>query len=92
MRRREFISLLTGAAVGWPVAPNAQQAVKVARIGYLGQNLGPNPWAREAFREGLRHLGYVGGEFDRLPALAAELVALKVDELDPNQALASSSA
>jgi putative ABC transport system substrate-binding protein len=91
MRRREFISLLSGAAVGWPVTANAQQAAKIARIGYLGQNLAPNPQAREAFRQGLRDLGYVEGrnlvieyrdaegKFDRLPALAVELVALKVD-------------
>ena len=91
MRRREFITLLSGAAVGWPVAANAQQAAKIARIGWLGQNLAPNPQAREAFRQGLRDLGYVEGrnlvieyrdaegKLDRLPALAAELVALKVD-------------
>src|SRR5262245_9685123 len=90
MRRREFLTLLTGAAVGWPVAANAQEA-KVVRIGWLGQNLAPNPQAREAFRQGLRDLGYVEGrnlliEYrdaegnnERLPALAAELVALKVD-------------
>src|SRR5262245_66054883 len=60
-------------------------------MGWLGQNLAPNPEAREAFRQGMRDLGYVEdrnlvieyrdaeGKFDRLPALAAELVALKVD-------------
>src|SRR5262245_27882323 len=91
MRRREFITLLGGAAVGWPVAANAQQPAKIARIGWLGQNLARNPLGREAFRQGLRDLGYVEGrnfviEFrdaegknDRFPALAAELVALKVD-------------
>src|SRR5262245_21979664 len=107
MRRREFISLLTGAAVGWPVVPNAQQAVNVARIGYLGQNLAPNPQGREAFRQELRDLGYVEGrdlvieyrdaegKLDRLPALAAELVALNVDVIvAPNtvQALAAKQA
>ena len=91
MRRREFITLLGGAAVGWPVAANAQQAAKVARIGYLSTNLASSPHHHEAFRQGLRDLGYVEGhnvvieyrdaegEVERHPALAAELVALKVD-------------
>src|SRR5262245_62440877 len=91
MRRREFITLLGGAAVGWPVAANAQHAAKVARIGYLSTNLAANPHQHEAFRQGLRDLGYVEGhnvvieyrdaegKVERHPALAAELVALKVD-------------
>ena len=91
MRRREFITLLGGAAVGWPVAANAQQAAKVARIGYLSTNLASSPHQHEAFRQGLRDLGYVEGrnvvieyrdaegKVERHPALAAELVALKVD-------------
>src|SRR5262245_26960078 len=97
MRRREFIALLSGAAVGWPVAANAQQADKIARIGWLGQDLARGLQVREAFRQGLRDLGYVEGrnfviefrdaegKLDRFPALAAELVALKVDViLAPN--------
>jgi len=91
MRRREFITLLSGAAVGWPVAANAQQAAKIARIGYLSTDLAGGSVLREAFRQGLRDLGYVEGrnvvieyrdaegKLDRLPALAVELVALKVD-------------
>jgi putative ABC transport system substrate-binding protein len=90
MRRREFIRLL-GAAVGWPVAANAQQAAKVARIGYLSTNLAANPHLRDAFLQGLRDLGYVEGrnvvieyrdaegKVERHPALVAELVALEVD-------------
>ena len=74
-----------------PIAAEAQQAAKVARIGYLEGNLAANPHLREAFRQGLRDLGYVEGrnvvieyrsaegKFERFPALAAELVALKVD-------------
>ena len=75
-----------------PSAAEAQQAAKVARIGVLTIN-GPAaaPHLTEAFLQGLRDLGYVegrnvaieyrdaGGKVDRLPALAAELVALKVD-------------
>jgi putative tryptophan/tyrosine transport system substrate-binding protein len=91
MRRREFIKLIGGAAVAWPLGSSAQQAVKVPRIGYLAGNLAANPHLREAFLQGLRDLGYVEGrnlvieyrdvegKYERLPALAAELVALKVD-------------
>jgi len=74
-----------------PVAAEAQQVAKVARIGYLAGSLAANPHLPEAFRQGLRDLGYIEGrnlviEYrspegkpERLPALAAELVALKVD-------------
>ena len=63
MKRRDFITLLGGAAVGWPLAARAQQAAKVARIGFLGSTFASN-WASrvEAFRLGLRGLGYVEGE------------------------------
>jgi ABC-type uncharacterized transport system substrate-binding protein len=91
MRRREFITLLGGSAVAWPMAARAQQPAKIARIGYLG--LGPaSVWSSrvEALRAGLRDLGWVEGkniviEFrwadkvDELPALAAELVRMNVD-------------
>lgn len=91
MNRREFIALLSGAAVGWPVAAIAQQAAKVTRIGYLAANLAASPHLREAFLRGLRDLGYVEGrnvvieyrdaegKYERFAALATELVALKVD-------------
>jgi putative tryptophan/tyrosine transport system substrate-binding protein len=74
-----------------PFGAEAQRAAKVARIGYLSTNHGANPYLREAFLQGLRDLGYVEGrnvviEYrdaegkpERFPALAAELVALKVD-------------
>src|SRR5438034_851570 len=70
----------------------AQQPTKIPRIGYLGGGSpSSNPARIEAFRQGQRELGYVEGEniviewryaeekLDRLPALAAELVSLKVD-------------
>jgi len=63
MRRREFITLLGGAAAAWPLAARAQQRGKVARIGYLG--LGPaSAWSSrvEALRAGLRDLGWVEGK------------------------------
>jgi putative tryptophan/tyrosine transport system substrate-binding protein len=88
-RRDTVLALLAlGAA---PLAVEAQQAAKVARIGYLAGNSATNPHLHEAFRQGLRDLGYVEGhnvvieyrsaegKLERLPALAAELVALKVD-------------
>ena len=84
------IPLLLGGLFS-PVAAGAQQAAKIARIGYLSPNLAADPHLPEAFRQGLRDLGHVegrnlvieyrdaAGEYDRLPALAAELAALKVD-------------
>jgi putative ABC transport system substrate-binding protein len=84
------ITLLFGGLFS-PVAAEAQQAAKVARIGILAQNLASAPHLTEAIHQGLRDLGYVEGrnvvierrdaegKFERLPALAAELVALKVD-------------
>jgi putative ABC transport system substrate-binding protein len=74
-----------------PLAAGAQQAAKVPRIGYLSVNLAGSSHMTEGFRQGLRDLGYVEGrnvvidfrdaegKLERLPALAAELVALKVD-------------
>jgi len=92
MDRRTFLSTLTGNLLAAPLAAEAQPAAKIARIGLLGGN-DPVVSAHllEAFRQGLRDLGYVEGrnvlieyrfaegKFERLPALAAELVALKVD-------------
>jgi putative ABC transport system substrate-binding protein len=89
--RRAFIGTLAGALLAAPFAAEAQQAAKVARIGYLAGSLAAFPQLREAFIQGLRDLGYVEGrnlviEYrspegkpERLPALAAELVALKID-------------
>jgi putative tryptophan/tyrosine transport system substrate-binding protein len=91
MDRRAFMVSITGSLLAAPLAAEAQEAAKVARIGYLSTNLAANPHTHEAFRQGLRDLGYVEGrniviEYrdaegkpERLPALAAELVALKVD-------------
>jgi putative ABC transport system substrate-binding protein len=91
MRRRDFITLLGGAAA-WPLAARAQQAGKVARIGFLGpaSESGMAPRV-QGFRSGLRELGYVEGtnviieyrwaddKYERLPELAAELVRSNVD-------------
>ena len=89
IRRREFIALLSGAAVTWPFAARAEQSVR--RIGALLVGNADVDSFRTALREELRKSGYVEGrnllfelrsaeeKLDLLPKLAAELVALKVD-------------
>jgi putative tryptophan/tyrosine transport system substrate-binding protein len=89
--RRRFLLTSLGWTLAAALGAEAQQAAKIARIGFLSLNLSPNPHLHEAFLQGLRDLGYVEGhnvmieyrdaegKFERLPALAAELIALKVD-------------
>jgi ABC-type uncharacterized transport system substrate-binding protein len=93
MRRRDFITLLGGAAATWPLAAHAQQpAGRVYRVGYLSiASRERSLRFAEAFEDGLRRLGYrvgenvtieyrfANGEMERLPTLAAELVRLGVD-------------
>ena len=93
MRRREFITLLGGAAATWPLATSAQQpAGRISRVGYLGiPSREQALHLIKAFEERLRSLGYrdgdnvaieyrfANGELERLPALAAELVRLGAD-------------
>ena len=97
------ITLLLGGFFS-PVAAEAQQAAKVARIGFLALSLAAAPHADEAFRQGLRELGYVEGsnlvieyrdaegKVERLPALAAELVTLKIDVIVAPNTVAALSA
>jgi ABC-type uncharacterized transport system substrate-binding protein len=92
VRRRDFIKVIAGSAAAWPLAARAQPPAKVARIGYLiTGGLTGTPINVEPFRQGMRELGYsegadfiielraAGGRIERLPSLASELVALKVD-------------
>jgi putative tryptophan/tyrosine transport system substrate-binding protein len=94
MRRREFFTLVGGAAAAWPLAARAQQPGKIARIGCLVTASLESPEARpmvDAFRQGLRERGYVEGQnivieyrsadgkIERFPRLANELAGLKLD-------------
>jgi putative ABC transport system substrate-binding protein len=92
MKRREFITLLGGAAAAWPLAAHAQQAGKLPTVGFLGQStpLGESERAA-AFAQRLRELGWVEGRTitieyrwaegrnDYLAEIAAEFVRLKVN-------------
>jgi putative ABC transport system substrate-binding protein len=91
LRRREFITLLGGAAAAWPLAARAQQpARRTYRIGILSPEI-PPPGLLEEFQKGLGELGYVegqnakielrnaGGQNERLASLANDLVRLDVD-------------
>ena len=93
MARRTFIRAMSSGLLAVPITAEAQEAAKVPRLGLLISSWAGNPHLRATFLQGLRELGYVEGRnvvieyrsaearSERFPALAAELVALKVDVL-----------
>ena len=106
MDRRRFLLISLAGTLAAPLAAGAQ-AGKVYRIGFLGQGDASHTGEQNVltgFRQGMRELGYVEGQnlviehrwaemnFDRLPALAAELVQLRVDVITPVATRASLAA
>src|SRR5262245_5775833 len=90
MQRREFITLLGGMAIAWPLAAHAQQPPKAARIGYLSAASAPDANI-ESVRQGMLNIGYIEGrdfviearyaqrDYDKFPVLVEELLRAKVD-------------
>jgi putative ABC transport system substrate-binding protein len=91
MQRREFITLLGGAAAAWPLAARAQKDT-LPLVGYLSSfGADTNQKFKQAFRQGLNDVGFIeghnvtieyrqaeGGQYDQLPKMAAELIGRRV--------------
>ena len=90
LRRRDFITLLGGAAAAWPLAARAQHS-SLPVIGFMsGRSMADSGYLAESFRQGLRDTGYVEGEsigieyrwangdYDRLPGFASDLLQRNV--------------
>src|SRR5262245_5995286 len=91
MRRREFITLVAGATIAWPLAAHAEHAPSPPRIGVLLVGLSPESKAVQHFQRGLRDAGYfegrnvvvdwryANGDYERVPAFVDEFLRSKVD-------------
>src|SRR2546429_3714800 len=91
LKRRDFITLLGGAAVAWPLAAQAQQSGKTPRVGYIRAGTPNNDPFREEFVRGMRDFGYVegrnivyefrhyGDDVESIPSLINHLLRAKVD-------------
>ncbi len=91
MKRRDFIRLLGGAAASWPLTARGQQATSPRRVGFLLVGLSPESKEVQVFRRELRKAGYIegrnlvmewrsaNGDYDRVPALVADLIRSNVD-------------
>src|SRR5260370_27647794 len=94
MRRRDFVTLLGGAAVAWPIAAHAQRPARVRRLGMLNGYDGNNPLFQSYVAETLQALSqlgwergrnlevierWTGGDIDQAKVMAKELVALQPD-------------
>jgi ABC-type uncharacterized transport system substrate-binding protein len=89
--RRKFLATLGGAAAAWPLAARAQEATSPRRIGFLLVGLSPESKEAQVFRQELRKAGYfegrnlviewrsANGDYDRVPALVADLIRSNVD-------------
>ena len=94
MRRRDFVGLVGSVAAGWPLLAHGQRPRAVPTVGYLsGRSSANSQDVIAAFQQGLNETGFVsgqnitiesrfaGGDFDRLPLLAADLVRRQIDVL-----------
>src|SRR5262245_58679425 len=96
MGRREFITLLGGAAAAWPIGARAQQSGKLPTIGFLGSDASAWSSWTAAFVQRLRELGWIEGRTiaieyrwnegrpERIAEIAAEFVHLKVNVIVTN--------